>query len=83
MPAFEERGADPRVEPDAVHHDVDVGVQPVAQAGYLVRERDLRGEESVRGVLDELRARDAALEDRRIDAPVERGDPVHCASSAT
>ena len=63
--------ADPRVEPDPLEDRADVGARPLGQAGHLVGERDLEGEERVRPVLDQL----GLLEGDPPERPAER--PEH------
>ena len=57
--------ADPRVEPDRLEHRADVRAGPLRQAGQLVGERDLEGEERVGAVLDQLGFLEGDQPDRR------------------
>ena len=70
----EERRSDPAVGADGPAHLIDVGANQLAHVRHLVHERDARGENRVRGVLAELRARGVHHHDRRAgprERPVE------------
>ena len=66
------RSPDPRVRPDAREDLVDVRPGLLAQAGDLVRERQLEGEEGVGGVLDDLGRLDVDDEARPGERRVQR-----------
>ena len=73
-PACRNFDADPVVEPDAARHFLHVGAESLAQVGDLVDEGDLRRQEGVRRILDQLGGAPAGVEDRRlieIERPVE------------
>ena len=67
----QERGADPRVEAHPLHHLVDVAAGELAQVGDLVDEGDLRGQERVGRVLDDLGRVDVRDDHRPLERRVE------------
>ena len=71
---IEEEGTDPAVEPHAFRHDLDIGIDPLANSRDLVDERNSSGEECVRGVLDHLGSVEIGDEDRRVELAVQRSD---------
>ena len=71
---MQELEADPLVVAHAERDLAHVGVDGLAQVRDRVDERDLRGEERVRRVLDHLGRRGVGDEDRRVERSVQRGD---------
>ncbi len=72
---MQEFAADPAVEPDAAGDILNVGPHRLAQIGHLVDEGDLRGEEGVGRIFDQLGGFDRGEDDRRfeqVERPVKR-----------
>ena len=64
----QEVGADAGVHTDALRYGPYVDAERFAQVGHHIDERDLRGEERVRRLLDEFRRRHTRDHDRTIEA---------------
>ena len=74
---LEELRTDARVETHADGHVVHVRADLLADDGDLVDERDLRGQEAVRGVLDQLRRLDVRDDERDLQRVQRRVDLLH------
>ena len=73
-PRVQELEADARVVSHPEHDIANVGMHGFADVGDGVDERDLRGEEGVRRVLDHLCRHRVGHDDRSLDALVQIGD---------